>query len=136
VTSAAVAAATTPLPQPLATVAPVTADYANMTLIMKRPENAGGYEKLLWRQAHQALAAAEESGWPSGTRFVWGNAPGAYQFGHATTGENLTLLFGFAVGTPSAKVYAELVSKPGLYAIVTCDKSARVFLGVRFLNRP
>ena len=135
-TSAAVAAATTPLVSPLAVIAPVTVDYAAMTIVVRRPENAGGYERLLWRQAHQALAAAEESGWPPGTRFVWGNAPGAYQFGPATTGPNLTLLFGFAVGTPSAKVYAELVSKPGLYAIVTADKSARVFLGVRFLNRP
>jgi hypothetical protein len=35
VTSAAVAAATKPLPQPLAIHAPVVADFANMTLIVR-----------------------------------------------------------------------------------------------------
>jgi hypothetical protein len=103
-----------------------------MALIVRRPEAAGGTEKLLWRESHAALAKAEELGWPSGEQFVWGSAPGAYQFGHAAPGPNLTLLFGFAVGTPSAKVYAELVSKPGLSAFVTADKSARYFLGVTF----
>jgi hypothetical protein len=105
-----VAAATTPLPQPLAISASVTVDFANMALIVRRPENAGGYEKLLWRQAHESLVKAEELGWPSSTRFVWGSAPGNYQFAHAIPGPNLTLLFGFTVGTPTAKVYAELVA--------------------------
>jgi hypothetical protein len=77
VTPSAVAAATTPLPQPLAISAPVTVDFANMALIVRRPEAAGGSEKLLWREAHAALVKAEELGWPSGTRFVWGSsAPG------------------------------------------------------------
>ncbi|HEY6810417.1 MAG TPA: hypothetical protein VIZ70_04760 [Propionibacteriaceae bacterium] len=129
-------AATTPLPQPLAINAPVTADFANMALIVRRPDAAGGTERLLWREAHQALVKAEELGWPSGTQFVWGSAPGSYQFGHAAPGPNLTLVFAFMVGTPSAKVYAELVSKPGLYAIVTADKSTRYFMAVKFLNRP
>ena len=71
-TPSAVAAATTPLPQPLAITAPVTADYANMALIVRRPDAAGGTEKLLWREAHQALVLAEERGWPSRTRFVYG----------------------------------------------------------------
>jgi hypothetical protein len=75
---------------------------------------------------------AEELGWPSGTRFVWGSAPGNYQFAHAAPGPNLTLLFAFAVGTPAAQVYAELVGRPGLIAFVTADKSARHFLGVSF----
>jgi hypothetical protein len=132
VTSAAVAAATKPLPQPLAIHAPVVADFANMTLIVRRPENAGGSEKLLWREAHAALVQAEELGWPSRTRFVYGSAPGHYQFAHAAPGPNLSLVFGFVVGTPPARVYAQLVGKPGLSAIVTTDKSARYFLGVTF----
>ena len=131
----AVAAATTPLPQPLAISAPVTVDFANMALIVRRPDAAGGYEKLLWRQAHESLVKAEERGWPSSTRFVYGSAPGHYQFGHATPGPNLTFLFGFAVGTPGAKVYAKLVSRPGLSAFVTADKSTRRFLGISFRNR-
>jgi hypothetical protein len=131
-----VAAATTPLPQPLAITAPVTVDFANMALIVRRPDAAGGSEKLLWREAHAALVKAEELGWPGGTRFVYGSAPGHYQFAHAAPGPNLALLFPFMVGTTGAKVYAELVGRPGLYAFVTADKSARYFLGVTFKHRP
>ena len=134
-TSAAVTAATTPLPQPLAIHAPVVADFANMTLVVRRPDAAGGYEKLLWREAHQQLVKAEESGW-STTPTVYASAPGHYQFGRATPGPNLTLLFGFAPGTAAAKVYAELVSKPGLYAFATADRSARHWLAVAFRHRP
>jgi hypothetical protein len=126
--------ATERLPQPLAVTAPVTVDFANMALVVRRPDAAGGSEKLLWREAHQALVKAER-GWPGGTRFVWGSALGHSEFGHAAPGPNLTLVFPFVVGTPAAKVYAELVDRPGLYAIVTADKSARHFLTVRFLNR-
>lgn len=137
--SAAVAAATTPLPQPLAISAPVTVDFANMALVVRRPDAAGGYERLLWREAHQALVKAEELGWPASTPFVWGNAPGtgpdSYQFAHATAGANLALLFGFTPGTENARIYAQLVGKPGLYAFVTADKSARLFMGVTF-RRP
>jgi hypothetical protein len=93
VTSAAVTAGTTPLPRPLAISAPVTIDVANMALIVRRPETAGGSEKLLWRESHAALVKAEESGWPRGTSYVWGSAPGNYQFAHAAPGPNLTLLF-------------------------------------------
>jgi hypothetical protein len=100
------------LPQPLAVAAPVVADFAAMTLIVRRPEAAGGYERLLWREAHQALVKAEESGWSTVTPYLWASAPGHYQFAHAAPGPNLVLLFAFAVGTAAAKVYAELVS-PG-----------------------
>ena len=124
-------AATTPLPQPSAISAPVTVDFANMALIVRRPDTAGGYERLLWREAHAALVKAEEVGW-SGAPTVWGNAPSNRQFGHARPGPNLTLVFGFLPGTAAAKVYAALVGRPGLYAFVTADKSARHFLGVSF----
>jgi hypothetical protein len=121
-------------PSPLAISAPVVADFANMVLMVRRPQDAGGHAALLWREAHAALVQAEERGWPASTSFVYGSAPGHYQFGHAAPGPNLTLLFGFAVGTPGAKVYAELVSKPGLSAFVTVDRSTRRFLGVTFRN--
>jgi hypothetical protein len=42
------------------------------------------------------------------------------------------LSFHFPPGTAG---YAELVSKPGLWAIVTMDVGSRHLLGVRFLNR-
>ncbi len=129
------AAATEVLPQPKAMIAPVVSDVANMALIVRRPDAAAGYEKLLWREAHAALVQGEERGWPNSMRFVYGNAPGHYQFAHAEPGPNLTLLFAFVVGSAAARVYAQLVSRPGLYAIVMADKSARYFLGVKFLNQ-
>ena len=67
--------ATEKLPQPLAVTAPVTVGFAGMALVVRRPDAAGGHEKLLWREAHQALVKAEELGWPSSTRFVYGSAP-------------------------------------------------------------
>jgi hypothetical protein len=124
-------AATTPLVRPLAITAPVTVDFAAMTLIVRRPEDAGGLSRLLWRESHQALAAAEEAGWPWGTSSVWASAPGHYQFARVTPGPNLTLLVGFVPGTATAAVYAELVAKP-LSAFVVADKSTRSFLGVTF----
>jgi hypothetical protein len=127
-----VAAASTPLPQPLAISAPVTIDFANMSLTVRRPQDVGGHAALLWREAHAALVKAEERGWPASTSFVYGSAPGHSRFAHATPGPNLTLLFAFTVGTPAAKVYAELVSKPGLFAFVTADRATRYFLGVTF----
>jgi hypothetical protein len=66
------------------------------SLVVRRPDAAGGSEKLLWREAHAALLRAEELGWPGGTRFVYGSAPGHYQFAHAAAGPNLTLLFAFS----------------------------------------
>ena len=128
--------ATEKLPQPKAITAPVTVDFAGMALVVRRPDAAGGSKRLLWRESHVALTQAEERGWPSGTRFVYGSAPGHYQFAHAASGPNLTLLFPFVVGSAAAKVYAELVSRPGLYAIATADRSARIFLGVTFKHRP
>jgi hypothetical protein len=111
-------------------------DIAAMTLVVRRPRDISGYQALLWREAHQALVLAEDRGWPGGTLFVWGSAPGAYQFVHMAPGPNLTLLARFAPGTSESRVYAGLVSKPGLAAIVTADQSTRRFLNVSFRHRP
>jgi hypothetical protein len=74
---------------------------------VRRPENAGGYEKLLWREAHQRLVAAEESGWRTAHPFVWGGAlAGSREIVHGSPGENLTLTFTFYPGEPA---YAKLV---------------------------
>jgi hypothetical protein len=130
-----VTAATVPVPQPLAVAAPVTIDVANMALIVRRPEAAGGSEKLLWREAHGQLVKAEELGWPASMPLLWGSAPGNYQFVPAVPGPNLTLRFVFAPGTAAAGVYATLVGAPGLSAIVTADRATRYFLNVKFLHR-
>jgi hypothetical protein len=83
-------AATTRLPSPLAITAPFVADLANMALVVRQPDGAGGYERLLWRESHQALLRAEELGWPASTPFVYGSAPGHYQFAHAAPGQGVT----------------------------------------------
>jgi hypothetical protein len=66
---------------------------------------------------------------------VWASAPGARQIVHGLPGEAGTLKFHFPAGVGDG-VYAKLISKPGLYAIVTLDKGTHHILGVRFLNRP
>jgi hypothetical protein len=52
VTSAAVTAATKPLPRPRAIDGAVTNDVSNRTLIVSRPKHISGYEAFSWRQAH------------------------------------------------------------------------------------
>jgi hypothetical protein len=59
--------ATERLPQPMAVSAAVSNDILSRTLVVRLPEKAGGYEKLLWREAFQAFKAAEENGWQGGT---------------------------------------------------------------------
>ena len=124
-------AATTPTIEPLAVHALVTADFANMTLVVRRPKDATGYPAFLWRQSHEQLVKAEEAGWPASTSFLWASAPGRFQFGRVTPGANLTLLVGFVPGTENARIYAELVSQP-LSAYVVADKSTRRFMNVTF----
>jgi hypothetical protein len=126
-------AATVRVPQPLAVYAAVLNEPATRTLIVRRPENAGGYEKLLWREAHGALAAAVESGWLTAHPFVWGGALGNREIVHGSPGENLALTFHFPPGEPA---YQKLVGKPGLAAIVTLDRGLRRFMGVQFRHRP
>jgi hypothetical protein len=142
-TSAAVAAATTPLPRPRAISAPVEIEVWNRILVVKRPQDCSGYEAYLWRQAHEALANRGKRGWNTNlpawmmnpVRNVWCSAPGHPDLVRATPGGNLELHFRFG-DTSHGAVYTELVSKPGLYAIVTADIGTRLFLGVKFLHRP
>jgi hypothetical protein len=127
------AMATTPVPQPVAIDGAVTNDVATRTLVVRRPETASGYQKLLWREAHQALTRAAESGWRTAHPYVWGGALGNRQIVHGQPGDYLTLTFHFPPGEPA---YAKLVVKPGLTAIVTMDRGLRRFMGVQFRHRP
>jgi hypothetical protein len=130
------AMATTPVPKPIVVDAPVSNDIANRTLIVRRPENVGGFQKLAWREAHGAYRRAEEAGWPtSGPPFLRASGGGESDIAYAVAGDNLTLLFAFP---PGKSVYAELVSRPGLAAFVTVDASTRWFQSVRFrhVSRP
>jgi hypothetical protein len=126
------ATATTPVPQPLAVDGVVFNDTATRTLHVRLSDQANGYTRLLWQQGWQALRRAEESGYTSAVPMVWASAPGAYQIAHGLPGEAGTLKFHFP---PGVAAYSELISKPGLTAIVTVDRGTHHILGVRFLNR-
>jgi hypothetical protein len=122
--------ATERVPKPIVVDAPVFNDVANRTLVVRRPENASGYQKLAWREAHGAYLRAEEAGWPpSGPPFLRASGGGESDIAYAVVGDSLTLLFAFP---PGKSVYAELVSKPGLAAFVTVDRSTGYFMGVKF----
>jgi hypothetical protein len=125
--------ATTRLPQPAAVDCAVTNDPATRTLFMQLSERAGGYQKLLWREAHGALRRAEESGWGGNDSPVWAHAPGRDRIAYAVPGDLLSLKFHFPVGSGDA--YGALVGKPQLYAIVTIDRESHRLLTVKFLHR-
>jgi hypothetical protein len=55
-------AATTPVPQPLATPGAVTNNVMTRTLVVSRPDTLGGYERHSWRRAHEEFAKAERAG--------------------------------------------------------------------------
>ena len=53
------------VPSPLAVDGIVFADTDSRTLVVRLPDAASGHTRSLWRQAHQALLAAEQSGFRS-----------------------------------------------------------------------
>jgi hypothetical protein len=123
--------ATEKLPQPAAIEAFVDNDVLSRTLSVRLSQREMGYTKLLWREAFQALQAAEEDGWRRHP-FLWASVPGAREVAHVKPGDFQTLLVHFPPGEQS---YSKLISRPGLYAIVTVDRSSRRFLSLKFLNR-
>jgi hypothetical protein len=122
------------LPQPQAISGVVWIDAVERTLTVRLPDQAGGYERMLWTQAWQQLRRAQEAGWPDGRApWVFADLPGARQVVHGQPGEGGTLRFTFPPKTPG---FAELISKPGVIAIVTVDRGSQRFLSCKFLNRP
>jgi hypothetical protein len=121
------------LPQPEAMDAVVWTDVVSRVLTVRLPDAAGGYESLLWRDAWQALRQAQEAGWPpDAAPWVYADLPGGDRSVAGQPGEAGTLVFRFPPGAPG---FAALISKPGVVAIVTADRSARRFMACRFLNR-
>jgi hypothetical protein len=125
------AIATERIPRPIAVDGVVTNDVLARTLVVRRPESLSGYQLLLWREAHGALARAEEIGWAN-HHIVWASGAGQFDVAHALPGDNLTFLFHFPVGNDA---YRALVSKPFLAAIVTIDADTHRFMAVRFVHR-
>lgn len=122
------------LPQPQAISAAVYVDVVERTLFARLPDQAGGYQKLLWTEAWQKLRRGQQNGWPAdGPPWLWCDLPGARRVVHGEPGEAGTLKFTFP---PKAPGWASLVSKPGVVAIVTVDRSTHFFLSCRFFHRP
>jgi hypothetical protein len=130
VTSAAVRA-TTPLPSPMTVDGLVAIDNFQRNLIVSRPENLSGYQRLWWREAHGALVKAEQGGWSSAHPFLWAHSAEQRDIAHGLPVDNLGLAFHFPVGVDA---YRELVSQPGLRAFVTVDKSTGWFTSVKLFH--
>jgi hypothetical protein len=124
--------ATERLPQPIVVLGVVAVDLPSRTLQVRASELASGHEKLNWRTAHQALRQAEETGWRTGGT-VYASAPGAYQVAHVNPGDFLSLLVRFP---PGEQAFSQLLSRPGLFAWVSVDRSTGKFIGVKFSHRP
>jgi hypothetical protein len=122
------------MPRPKAVTAAVFADVIGRTLTVRQAEPASGYERLLWTQAWQALRRAYAAGWPAdGPPWVFADAPKSYRVIHGVPTEGGALSFTWPVGSPG---FAELVGRPGLYAVATVDISTHYFSTVKFLHRP
>lgn len=125
--------ATEVMPRPKALTGAVFADVLSRTLTVRQAEPASGYERLLWQQGWQALRRGERAGWPPGSApWVYADAPKSPRVIHAVPTEGGALSFTWPVGSPG---FAELVGRPGLYAIATVDISTHYFSTVKFLHR-
>ena len=128
------------VPEPIAIDGVVVSDVAARSLGVRVSERASGYEKLWWKTAWQALKAAMEDGWGSRSLpayrssdpYVWASTSSAYRVVPVLPADFSMLQVTFPVGTAG---FSELISKPGLYAIATVDRSSGRFIGVKFLNR-
>jgi hypothetical protein len=120
------------VPSPVVVDAVVDIDTPNRTLAVRVSERESGYNKLWWKEAHTALTTAEQDGWRN-HRHVWASAPGAYQVAYTMPGDYRMLLVRFPSGVSA---FVELISRPGLVALVSVDRSTGRFIGVKFLNRP
>lgn len=121
------------IPRPRAATAVVFADPASRTLSVRISELESGYMQTLWRSGWQALRQAHEAGWPpGGPPSVFADAPKSRRTVHGVPTEAGALSFHWPVGTPG---FAELVSRPGLYAVVTMDVNTHFISSVKFLHR-
>jgi hypothetical protein len=120
------------MPRPVVMTGIVANDPGSRTLTVSRPDQLSGYQRLAWRTAHEALQRSEQSGW-RGAPLLWADGAEQSDIAHGVPSDNLTLLFHFPVGK---EAYRELVSKPGLSAFVTVNRSTGFFSGVTFRHAP
>jgi hypothetical protein len=122
------------MPRPKAVTGAVFIDVISRTLTVRQAEPATGYESSLWRSAWEALRRAEQAGWPpDAAPWVFASAPKSDRVIHGVPADGGALSFTWPVGSPG---FAELVGRPGLYAVVTVDIGTHYFSTVKFLHRP
>jgi hypothetical protein len=122
------------LPRPVAVEGVVFNDVLTRTLSVRPSDQASGYRRLLWQQAWRQQRRSQEAGWPvDGAPWIFADVPGARRVVHGLPAEGGVMSFHFPPGTAG---YSELISKPGLVAVVTVDRGTHQFLTCRFFNQP
>jgi hypothetical protein len=121
------------MPRPKAITAAVFTDVITRTLTVRQAEPASGYESALWTRGWQELRRAHAAGWPvDGAPWIFADAPKSHRVIHGVPADGGALSFTWPVGSPG---FAELVGRPGLYAIAVLDISTHYFSTVKFLHR-
>jgi hypothetical protein len=113
------------VPQPMAADGQVAHDPVTASLLVK-PKDTEGYARLFWRRGQRAMMQAAAG---YGAPTVW-----AHSAGHRDLARGEPVRDGWLRFKLPDPVYRELVSEPGLSAIVTVDREAAQILGVRFLT--
>jgi hypothetical protein len=124
--------ATEKLPSPYVVVAVVVNDLPSRSLGVRLSETASGCERSWWKQAWQQLKAGWEDGWRNHPH-VRASAPGTGDVGIVHPADFQMLQVSFPSGVAA---YSGLISRPGLVAFVSVDRSTGRFMGVKFKHMP
>lgn len=119
------------VPSPLVLEGVVITDALARSAAVRLPTTTGGGDRLWWRTAHTAMAAAVEDGWRNHP-YVWASTPSVFDAVHVQPADFLMLTATFPVGTAG---FSELISRP-VYALVTIDRNKGRFMRVSFRHRP
>jgi hypothetical protein len=120
------------LPEPQAITGVVVNDFPSRTLFVRLPDLTTGSQRILWQRGHAALVQMEATGFRGNVPDLWAATKDSERVAHAVPVEGGLLKFHFPVGPGSA--YSQLISKPRLTAIVTCDRASGYFLRCLFLH--
>jgi hypothetical protein len=127
----ALAAATTPVPSPMAVTGVVSTNVPQRALVVRTSDMASSYERSTWRTAYQALRQAEESGWRTAGRTVWASTDTADKIASVAAGDPIfDGLLSAHFADPA--IYEQFLGKPDLTCVVVLDREQHRFLSVKF----
>ena len=95
------------VPSPLVLEGVVITDALARSAAVRLPTTAGGGDRMWWRTAHTAMAAAVEDGWRNHS-YVWASTPSVSDAVHVQPADFLMLTATFPVGTAG---FSELISQ-------------------------